>query len=323
MPLPRRQVHGRGRLRYPVNSIDLRHAFHSMTASLQPQAAAPSDAADDATELLQERAARHATEAALATREALLGILAHDLRGPLNTIQTWVHVLEAQLGAAAQQESAQRAFDGIRAGVTRQVQLLDTHVDAPRTKLRERDTPHPGHVNAIALLERSTRLARAALADARQVRIDVAASATDMALHTDADRLEQVLWTLLIFATEASAAHTAIHVNCMPSVLDEYPVGHLPALLQTPAERAGGAVPACRFTIEFDCDAAGPMDKDLPHVLEVFARETALTVPDGRRAPFALACCEKLARALGGALVCGPLAHGTVAQLVLTVPVSA
>jgi hypothetical protein len=326
---PARLMHGGTRMEYSVELATMRHARPDpMTDLLRPMADAPSSdlpeapAAADACALLRERAARYATEAALAAREALLGALAHDLRGPLNTIQTWVHVLEAQLGPAAQDEAAQRAFDGVRAGVSRQVQLLGTHVDTPRAALRVRDTPQLGPASAADVLGQSAALARVSLADARSVTLDLTVPSADILLHTDADRLEQALWNLLTFAVDASAPHTTISVTCLPCVLDEQPAGRLPALLQNASDRPGGAVPGCRFTVVFRCDTLALVDAHLPHALEAFVRETALDAPN-RRGPLALASCERTARMLGGTFSHDPLAHNTMAQLVLTVPCSA
>ena len=60
--------------------------------------------------------------------ERFLAVVAHELRSPLNGIQSWTHVLEARLPEAA--PSLQRAIAGIRTGVEQQVRLLDALSDA-------------------------------------------------------------------------------------------------------------------------------------------------------------------------------------------------
>ena len=60
--------------------------------------------------------------------EQFLAVVAHELRSPLNGIQSWTHVLEAQLGDAT--PAMQRALTGIKTGVDQQVRLLDGLMDA-------------------------------------------------------------------------------------------------------------------------------------------------------------------------------------------------
>jgi len=60
--------------------------------------------------------------------EQFLAALAHELRSPLHGIQTWTHVLEAQLIDAS--PAMQRALTGVKTAVDQQVRLLDSLLDA-------------------------------------------------------------------------------------------------------------------------------------------------------------------------------------------------
>lgn len=70
----------------------------------------------------------------LAGMEHFLAIIAHELRSPLNGIQSWAHVLASQGGD--QTPLAQRALDGIGNGVRQQARVLDDLMDA-MTVLRD------------------------------------------------------------------------------------------------------------------------------------------------------------------------------------------
>jgi len=84
--------------------------------------------------LAHERAARVRAEAQVFGRDYVLSVASHDLRGPLNAIHTWAHVLERKLGET--DASIGRALAGIRAGVEQQVGLIEKIIDRPRMATR-------------------------------------------------------------------------------------------------------------------------------------------------------------------------------------------
>ena len=81
-----------------------------------------SNSVDPAADLLRERAAHYAAEAALFLRDQALSTASHDLRSPLNAMHSWAYVLERQLAGA--DPNLQRALAGIRAGIDQQVALM-------------------------------------------------------------------------------------------------------------------------------------------------------------------------------------------------------
>lgn len=62
--------------------------------------------------------------------DRFVAVVAHELRSPLNGIQSWSHVLEGQLPDGP--PLLRRALEGIRTGVEQQVRLLEKLSDAAR-----------------------------------------------------------------------------------------------------------------------------------------------------------------------------------------------
>lgn len=79
----------------------------------------------------QQQTAEADAEAASLARDRFLAIVSHELRSPLNGIQSWSHVLESQLvGPDRVNTVAARALAGIRAGIDQQVKLIEHLLDA-------------------------------------------------------------------------------------------------------------------------------------------------------------------------------------------------
>ena len=170
-----------------------------------------STSVDPAADLLRERAAHYAAQAALFLRDQALSTASHDLRSPLNAMHSWAYVLERQLANA--DPNLQRALAGIRTGIDQQVALIDGVLDAPRAETRTLAlAPRPFALRA--LLDETIALVRFALADARQVALDTTLPDGEPSLTVDRERVAQALWTLLTTAVEASAAGSRVAFAC-------------------------------------------------------------------------------------------------------------
>ncbi|AOK31396.1 MULTISPECIES: sensor histidine kinase [Burkholderia] len=252
------------------------------------------DPAKPGAALLHERAARFAAEVALFVRDHALSIASHDLRSPLNAMQSWAYVLERRL--APGDDSLQRALAGIRAGIEQQTALLEAIVDAPRAEtrtlaLKRASTP------IAALVDECVALARAALGDARGTAIVIASRVQpDKALDCDRERIAQALWTMLTFAIDASA-----------------PGGEVTLAWETGAD-------VMRFAVTFAAQPHALTDATLPHAFEAFARRDALAERHGKRPAAVFALCDRVARAHGGAFASDALASGMQTSIALTLP---
>ncbi|MET3619046.1 sensor histidine kinase [Burkholderia ambifaria] len=251
---------------------------------------------DPAADLLRERAAHYAAEAALFLRDQALSTASHDLRSPLNAMHSWAYVLERQLANA--DPSLQRALAGIRTGIDQQVALIDDVLDAPRAETRTLAiTAQPFALRP--LLDDTLALVRFALADARQVSIDATLPDGEPSLRADRERLAQALWTMLTTAVEASAAGNRVTFACT---------------------RDGAQ---CVAHVTCGVSAAALADPALPHAFDAFARREMLRSRDAKRVAWVLALCQRVALAHGGTFTHAAFADGAVVTLSLAVPCEA
>lgn len=270
------------------------HVFHPNR--FRQASSVTSFSADPAADLLRERAAHYAAEAALFLRDQALSTASHDLRSPLNAMHSWAYVLERQLANA--DPNLQRALAGIRTGIDQQVALIDDVLDAPRAETRNLAIePQPFALRP--LLDDTIALARVALADARQVRIDATLPEHDPALTADRERLAQALWTMLTTAVEASAAGSRVTFACA---------------------RDGAQ---CVAHVGCDVSAAVLADPGLPHAFETFARREMLRTRDAKRVAWIVALCQRVALAHGGTFTHTPFTDRAAVTLTLSVPCEA
>ena len=251
---------------------------------------------DPAADLLRERAAHYAAQAALFLRDQALSTASHDLRSPLNAMHSWAYVLERQLASA--DPNLQRALAGIRTGIDQQVALIDDVLDAPRAATRNLAiAPQPFALRPV--LDDTLALTRFALADARQVSVDATLPDGEPSLTADRERIAQALWTMLTTAVEASAAGSRVAFACTHD----------------------GTQCVARVTCGVSAHALA--DPALPHAFESFGRGELLRPRDAKRVAWTLALCQRVALAHGGTFTHDPFDDGAAVTLSLCVPCEA
>lgn len=162
--------------------------------------------------LLQEQAARSKAETATRARDQFLSIISHELRSPLNGIQSWSHVLENQLsGPDRANPVALRALEGIRAGIDQQVRLIEHLIDATISM-----TGTLQIVEEVLVLREPIE---AALAEVRSSAIGkdlalyVDMRLTNERMHGDAHRVQQIFGHLLSNALKFTPQGGSIWVS--------------------------------------------------------------------------------------------------------------
>jgi PAS domain S-box-containing protein len=148
------------------------------------------------TEVELERAKRDA-EAASRAKEDFLAVLSHELRTPLNAVYGWARMLRS---GQLQAEAAERALDVIVRNANAQVQLIDDLLDMSRIiagKMRLDVRP----VDLEAVIRAAIDAVRPA-ADSKEIRLQCVLDPRAVGITGDPDRLQQVVWNLLINAVK-------------------------------------------------------------------------------------------------------------------------
>jgi K+-sensing histidine kinase KdpD len=255
----------------------------------------PAAGASDKEGGASDRVAHLRAETALFMRDHVLSIVSHDLRGPLNAIHSWGYVLERKVDA--NDPAAQRALAGIRSGVEQQVKLIEQSVDTTRAETKALQVAL-APVAVRPLLEKSAGLARASVANARGVKIEIDSPLAEEQVEGDAERLLQTLWLMLAFAAEASPGGATVRAS----------------------SNVEGSM--WRTDVRFTVSAQALGDTASPHVLEAFARRQALEPREGGRIAWGLALCKRVSEAHGGAFEHGDIVDGAEVTLSVRVPVA-
>lgn len=150
-----------------------------------------------------ERAARERAESAARARDQFLAIVSHELRSPLNGIQSWSNVLERQLPADAP-PTMWRAITGIKNGVNQQVRLIEDLLDA--TRIMSGNLSLSMTAFEVRPVVEAALASVSALAASRQIEILPDLALTRERMRGDADRMQQIIWNLLSNALKFTPA---------------------------------------------------------------------------------------------------------------------
>jgi signal transduction histidine kinase len=159
----------------------------------------------DVTELVIER---RAAENASRMKDEFLATMSHELRTPLNAILGWATILRAGHQTEAQRE---KALTTIERNAKAQARLIDDILDVSRIisgKLRLDVKRHA----VAALVNAAVDIVRPAAA-AKSIDLVVRLDESAGFISGDSDRLQQVLWNLLINAIRFTPTQGKVTVS--------------------------------------------------------------------------------------------------------------
>ncbi len=141
----------------------------------------------------REELSRQKAEAASRARDQFLSVVSHELRSPLNGIQSWAHVLESQIDTS--RPIVQRALAGIKTGVTQQVGLIEALLDA--TQILN------GQLNLLPQAYSLNGAIQAVIdglnteAQQKEITVSFTPEVADIDMHGDAERVQQIIRHIL------------------------------------------------------------------------------------------------------------------------------
>ena len=159
--------------------------------------------------LHREREARATAEAADRAKEEFLAVLSHELRTPLNAVYGWARMLRT--GQVRGEAQLTRALEAIERNANAQVQLVDDLLDVSRVitgKMRL-------DVRAVDLkqvVEAAVDAVRPA-AEAKTIRVQSVLDPRAGPITGDPDRLQQVVWNLLMNAVKFTPKGGRVQVS--------------------------------------------------------------------------------------------------------------
>jgi PAS domain S-box-containing protein len=158
--------------------------------------------------LAAETTARAEAETANRAKDEFLAVLSHELRTPLNAVYGWARMLRAgQIPA----EETERGLDAIVRNASAQVQLIDDLLDISRVitgKMRLDVRP----VDLRNVIEAALDSVRPA-AEAKEIRLQSVLDPRAGPITGDPDRLQQVVWNLLMNAVKFTPKGGRIQVH--------------------------------------------------------------------------------------------------------------
>ena len=164
--------------------------------------------AERAALLTRAQTARTEAEAANRAKDEFLTVLSHELRTPLNAVYGWARMLrEHQLDEAA----SARALEAIDRNANAQVQLIDDLLDVSRVitgKMRLDVRP----VDLPAVIDAALDAVRPAAA-AKEIRLQSVLDPRAGPMTGDPNRLQQVVWNLLMNAVKFTAKGGRVQVH--------------------------------------------------------------------------------------------------------------
>ena len=158
--------------------------------------------------LEREQAARVEADALNRSKDQFLATLSHELRTPINAIYGWARMLEA---GQVDPQTIGRATQAILRSAKAQVQLIEDLLDVSRVitgKMHLQIKP----VAAPVVLEAALDTVRAA-ALAKGIQIETSFDPRAGAILADPDRLQQVVWNLLINAVKFTPSGGRVHLG--------------------------------------------------------------------------------------------------------------
>ncbi|MDV2994601.1 MAG: Autoinducer 2 sensor kinase/phosphatase LuxQ [Chroococcidiopsis sp. SAG 2025] len=274
--------------------------------------------------LLREQAARESAEAANRSKDEFLAIVSHELRTPMTAIVGWTGMLEA---GKLDESRAALAVETIARNANLQMQLIDDLLDISRI-VRGDLSLNCGTVDLASVIAAAIRAVQPA-ADAKEIELEfvqdrsigseesgVGSRAADSSLLIwgDPNRLQQVVWNLLVNAIKFTSEGGRVEVrlekvksqklNVKNTAQDQHPTPDSPNFAQIQVTDTGIGI-----------------DRDfLPYVFDRFRQANSASTRAHKGLGLGLAIARHLVELHGGTIEAESLGKGHGATFRVLLP---
>jgi signal transduction histidine kinase/CheY-like chemotaxis protein len=234
---------------------------------------------------------RSKVEAALRAKDEFVAVVSHELRTPLMSILGWVRLLRS---SKLDESKKARAFEIIERNADAQNRLVADLLDISRS-ITGLLRINPSQLNLCDVIDITVEGVRPA-ADAKRIRIEVELDREHGVLRGDPDRLQQVVWNLLVNAVKFTPKGGAVRVTLRRVESD---------LELTVADNGIGIEP-----------------NFLPHVFEAFRQAEASLSRSHGGLGLGLSIVKQIVELHGGSIAARSTGNGQGATFVVRLPVS-
>ncbi|MGH7280296.1 MAG: ATP-binding protein [Polyangiaceae bacterium] len=151
---------------------------------------------------------RSRTEAATRAKDEFVAMVSHELRTPLNAIVGWLGLLR---GGSLSRETTAHGLDVLDRNAKAQSRLIEDLLDISRM-LTGAIRIVPAQLDLATVVEMAVEGVRPA-ADAKRISIEVDIDHQNAVMRGDADRLQQVMWNLLVNAVKFTPKDGSVKVT--------------------------------------------------------------------------------------------------------------
>jgi len=142
--------------------------------------------------LSMEQQARKRAEQADHIKDEFVATLSHELRGPLNAMVGWLHILRV---GEIDKATRERAMEAIERGVKAQTRLIEDLLDYSRMVMGKLHLA-PRLTDLVLVAGAAIEAVRSAI-EPKDIRLELVTESPTAMVLGDPDRLQQVLWNLL------------------------------------------------------------------------------------------------------------------------------
>jgi two-component system CheB/CheR fusion protein len=139
-----------------------------------------------------EQGARKRAEQSDRIKDEFVATLSHELRGPLNAMMGWLHILRV---GGIDNATSERGMEAIERGVRAQTRLIEDLLDYSRMVMGKLHLA-PRLTDLVLVAGAAIDAVRSAI-DAKDIHFELLTESPTAIVLGDPDRLQQVLWNLL------------------------------------------------------------------------------------------------------------------------------